>query len=476
MRYQHLSYLILGLTLLLQTPLGAQGVVSEAAVDKVFERWNTSETPGCAVAVGKDGRTLVRRAYGMADLERGIPNSPATIFEAGSVSKQFTAAAVILLSEMGRLSLDDDVRRHIPELPEYGAPITIRHLIHHTSGLRDWGTIATISGWPRSRRAHTNAHALEIIARQTALNYEPGTAYSYTNSGYTLLTLIVERVTGESLQSFTRKTFFEPLGMKNTAWRMDHTRIVPGRALAYRQVRNGFRNAMPNEDVYGHAALLTTVEDLLIWNENLNTGKVGGEGFVREMHRAARLNDGKEVPYAGGLRLEKYRGLDEVGHGGSTAGYQTYLTRFPGQNLSIAVLCNSTGTGPRRLAYRTADLFLDGLPGVASAPRRGSASGSRADEARSTYIPTAEELASYVGEYNSEEAEVKYRVVVEGDRVELHRSPATVYRLTPTGRDAFRASNGWTIKFSRNAQGEVTLMTLGTSRVWNLVFVKGSNW
>jgi CubicO group peptidase (beta-lactamase class C family) len=186
----------------------------EAAVDGIFERWDSELTPGCVVAADLAGERVLSRAYGMADLEHGIPNRPETILEAGSVSKQFAAAAVVLLALDGALSLDDDVRRHVPEVPDYGAPITIRHLLNHTSGLRDWGAVAALSGWGRSDRTHDHAHVLDIIGRQTALNYPPGDAYSYTNSGYNLLAVIVERVSGTSFADFSRDRIFEPLGLR----------------------------------------------------------------------------------------------------------------------------------------------------------------------------------------------------------------------------------------------------------------------
>jgi len=471
MRHRSISALITGLWLLLPAPLAAQRV-DTTAVDRIFGELATDQTPGCAVAVGRDGRTVLARAYGMADLERGVRNTPTTIFEAGSVSKQFTAGAAILLAVQGRLSLDDDVRRYIPELPDYGAPITIRHLIHHTSGLRDWGEVSSIAGWPRTRRAYTNAHALDIIVRQRALNHEPGADYSYTNSGYNLLTAVVERVSGESLAEFTRRNFFEPLGMKNTSWRDDFTRIVPGRAMAYRTVRNGYSILMPFEDVHGHAGLLTTVEDLLLWTENLETGKVGGREWAEEMHRVGRLNDGREIEYAGGIQIGRYRGLREVHHSGLTAGYRSYLTRFPEARLSVAVLCNANGTNPRQLARQTADLFLADLPSVASAPRRAAQPQAQERRQQPAYRPTAAELAGYVGEYHSDEAEVSYTVEVAGDVVRIRRRPGVTYRLTPTGKDEFRSSNGWTIRFRRDDAGRVTGFSVGTSRVWDLAFTR----
>src|SRR5688572_25973184 len=230
-----------------------------ARVDSLFERWNTKTTPGCAVGVSRDGRSILERAYGMADLEHDVAATPATIYEAGSVSKQFTAAAVVLLAQDGKLSLYDDVRKHIPEVPSYGTPITIRHLLTHTSGLRDWGSVAAIAGMPRGSRAYTHAHVLDIVSRQKALNYPPGAAYSYTNTGYNLLVMIVDRVSGMPFAEFTRTRLFEPIGMRRTQWRDDYTRIVKDRAIAYEaRFDGGLSMDMPFENVHGNGGLLTT--------------------------------------------------------------------------------------------------------------------------------------------------------------------------------------------------------------------------
>src|SRR6187399_3126653 len=204
----------------------------EARIDAVFSKW-TTETPGCAVGVSKDGKPVVQKAYGMADLEHDAPNRADTIFEAGSVSKQFTAAAVLLLAQEGKLSLDDPVRKYVPELPDYGAPLTIRHMLQHTSGLRDWGEIAGIAGWPRGERVYTHAHVLDIVSRQKALNFTPGTNWSYSNTGYNLSAIIVSRLSGQSFADFSRDRIFKPLGMTHTSWRDDYTRIVKHRAIAY---------------------------------------------------------------------------------------------------------------------------------------------------------------------------------------------------------------------------------------------------
>jgi CubicO group peptidase (beta-lactamase class C family) len=333
-----------------------------ARVDALFARWSSPDSPGCAVGVWKAGQPVLSRAYGMANLEHGVPITPDTVFEAGSVSKQFTVAAVLLLEQQGKLSLDDAVRKHVPELPDYGAPLTLRHLVHHTSGLRDWGTVVDAAGWPRGSRIHTHAHVLEVLARQRSLNYPTGTEFLYSNSGYNLLAIIVERVSGQSFSAFTREHLFEPLGMAHTQWRDDFARLVKGRATAYVSSKEGWRSQMPFENVYGNGGLLTTVGDLLRWNENFVHERVGGRALIEELQRKGRLSNGREIEYAGGLFVSSYRGVAEVGHGGATAGYRAYLTRYPDTGLSVALLCNVADIRAGDVAHQVADVFLGAAP------------------------------------------------------------------------------------------------------------------
>jgi CubicO group peptidase (beta-lactamase class C family) len=347
-----------------QVPLSAPP--EAAAVDSIFARFAGDATPGCAVGVSRAGAPVLARAYGMANLEHEIPNRPETVIEAGSVSKQLTAAAVVLLAQDGAVSLDDDVRTHLPEVPDYGTPLTLRHLLNHTSGLRDWGSVAAIGGWPRGTRVHTHAHVLEIVGRQSALNHPPGEHYSYTNTGYNLLVILVERVAGVSFAEFTRARLFEPLGMTRTEWRDDHARIVPGRATAYQPAGGGgFRSQMPFEDVHGNGGLLTTVGDLLTWTGALAAGRVAGPAFTEAMHARGRLNGGREIEYAAGLFVGGRDGVAEISHSGATAGYRAWLARYPDEEVAVAVLCNASHAGVRTLGHAVADLYL---PGAAADP------------------------------------------------------------------------------------------------------------
>jgi CubicO group peptidase (beta-lactamase class C family) len=350
------------LPLVLPAPLVSQQPELIPYADTVFAEWNSTHGPGCAVGVEQGAKVLLTRGYGMADLETGTPITPETIFESGSVAKQFTATAVVLLALDGKLSLDDPVRRYLPDFPEYDRPITIRHLLTHTSGLREWSSLVAATGWPRGTRAHTQSDLLDIVYRQKALNYPVGDFWSYTNSGYAVAMTLVERVSGKSFQQFTRERIFGPLGMTHTQWRDDFTRLVPGRAQAYTRESDGWHLAVPFENVVGPGGLLTTVGDWLIWNEALAHSALGA-AWADSLTRRMRLTSSREVQYALGLFITSYRGVPEISHSGSTAGYSTFLARYPDRgNLSVAVLCNSTRGSAGTYAHRLADRLIADFP------------------------------------------------------------------------------------------------------------------
>lgn len=436
----------------------------EVEVDKIFAKWSTS-TPGCAVGVGVGGRPVLTRAYGMADLEHDVPNTADTIFEAGSVSKQFTAMAVLLLAKDGKLSIDDQVRKYVPELPDYGAPLSIRHILTHTSGLRDWGSVESIAGWPRTTREYTHAHVLDIVSRQRALNFPSGSKWSYSNTGFNLAAIIVARVSGMPFAEFSKQRIFGPLGMTRTSWRDDHTRIVKGRAVAYTDEKGTYRTEMPFENVFGNGGLLTTVGDLLKWNENYVKPMVGTAALIEEQQRAAHTTDGKELDYALGLYVGQYRGVRSVWHSGSTAGYRAHLSRYPDSHTSVAVLCNvSSGDATRSNNEVAAIVLGDRMKPAAARP-----AAPRPPDAMSP-PPSAATLNELAGNYASDEAETLISMRVEGGRLVAFRRPDSNITLTPTAPDTFRGESLGTITFRRDASGKVNAFSITQERVWDLRF------
>ncbi len=418
-------------------PLAAQEVTPDqvAAIDSIFRQFDGTKAPGCAVGVSDHHTIVLERAYGMADLEHDVINTSHTIFEPGSVSKQFTAAATILLALDGKLSLEDDIRKYIPELPDYGQPITIRHLLNHTSGLRDWGSVAAIEGWPRTTRVHTHTHVLDIASRQKSLNYPPGEYYSYTNTGYNLQAILIERVSGMPFAEFSRKRIFEPLGMTKTQWRDDFTRIVKNRAIAYQNHRDGsWFMLMPFENVHGNGGLLTTVGDLLRFTHNLDTGELGGPRFLQEMHRQGILNSGDTISYASGLFVGEYKGVREVQHSGATAAYRGYLTRFPDQGIAVAVMCNASNGNVGGFAHQVADLFLGDAITEPEAPT----------PPQTIDVP-AQRIAALAGGYKITDGTRKgtlFTVVAQDDRLQ-----AAGTELFPVAEKRFMSARGTVLQF-----------------------------
>lgn len=497
--------------------LSAQPATSDQFA-RIFEAYNHSATPGCAAGVSLPEQPVWTKAYGMADLEHAIPNTPDTVFEAGSVAKQFTAAAVLLLVERGSISLTDDIRKYFPEIPAYQRVVTVRNLLEHTSGLRDWGAIESIAGWPRGTREYTQANVLDILSHQKALNYLPGDQWSYTNSGYNLAAMLVERVSGMTFDAFCRKELFEPLGMTATQWRDDFRKVVANRAIAYGKKGTAWRQDMPFEDAYGNGGLLTTVSDLLRWNHNMDSGSFHASVF-RQMIQPASLTDGHPVAYGMGLFLEKTHGLPEISHSGATAGYRAWLGRIPSKGISIAILCNAASADTGSMANQ----IIDSVLGADSAPRpvlpanlklglyhnlRDHATidvtrqgdkilfdgypaeipfrfdgtriltldpvyGDDAWEPVEHWTPDSAELSQYPGVYSSDEADVVLQVTRDGDRLVIHRRPKDEFVLSATYRDAFFCSLG-RIRFLRDEHGKVEGMRVSAAGVWDLRFKRAN--
>ncbi len=388
---------------------GAPATVASqtAAIDSIFARSDRRDAPGCAVAVTRDGGPAYMRGYGMADLENDVPITPGTAFYLASVSKQFAAYAVILLAREGKLALDDDVRKFFPELhdfaPQYGTPITVRHLLNHTSGLRDYFSLLALSGWPVDGPA-TEQDFLELAGRQRTLNFAPGTRHLYSNTGYVLLAILVERVSGKSLREFAESRIFGPLGMVSTMVRDDHTALVKRRASAYAPADSGgWRVSVPGFDVVGDGGVYSTVEDLMKWEGNFRDPRAGDRDALALLEQRGVLVSGDTIDYAAGLQHGRFRGLRTVSHGGGYGGYRTMLLRFPDHRLAVAVLCNSATANAGQLAQRVAAVYLNSemtpvpAPAVAAVPPSGAALSDA-------------QLARYAGIYWDDQSEARLTI------------------------------------------------------------------
>lgn len=333
-----------------------------AAVDEIFADLTKAGSPGCALGVFREGKIIYSKGYGLANVEENVSITPESVFDIGSTSKQFTAASILLLEKERKLRLDDDIRTYIPELPDYGHKITILYLLNHTSGVRDYLTLMELAGI-NSDSVTTDEDALEIIARQKALNFAPGSDWLYSNTGFFLLSVLVKRVSGKTLREFAAENIFTPLEMTHTQYRNDHTSLIANRAMAYDPKENGagFSLDVSYFEQTGDGAVHTSVEDLLKWDENFYTAQIGGKEFLREIQERGKLNSGKALDYAKGLFISDYRGLHTVSHGGAWGGYRAELLRFPEQHFSVACLCNLANANPTKRARQVADIYLGTL-------------------------------------------------------------------------------------------------------------------
>jgi CubicO group peptidase (beta-lactamase class C family) len=443
-------------------------------IDEVFQEWDRSDSPGCALAVVREGEIIYERGYGMADLEHGIPIGPDSVFYAGSVSKQFVALTLLLLEEQGRLSLDDNIRKYLPEFPDYGAPIKIRHLIHHTSGLRDYLDLWLLSGRDYLDRVPVHA-AYELIRRQEHLNFPPGEKHLYSNSCYFLIPLIVERVVGEPFKSFAAKNIFGPLGMENSHFHDDVTHLIQDRAFAYRKNANGsFGSLLMRFDLVGSGGLYTTVTDLAKWDANFYANRLGRKDpeLIDKMLTNGRLNDGAELDYACALVNGNYRGLRTVGHSGALGGYRAQFTQFPDQRFSVIILSNLESFEPAKLALRVAEIYL-GAQMTEEVEMEVEEAASE-PEGPSTYpVPalSGQELLAYAGEFYSRELRTWYAFSVGEGTLMVRLGEQVERSLVVKAEDRF-AFDGFQIQFGRNTVGQVTGFTISSEGVENLEFRK----
>lgn len=454
-------------------PCQAIGDEPTEKIDKLFAAWNKADSPGCAIAIIKDDKIIYARGYGIANLEQNVPITKTTVFYIASTSKQFTAACIALLAKRNKLALDDPIRKYLPELPELYQPVTLRHMIHHTSGIRDFQTLLDIQG--RTDDVNTEQDVIELLARQKQLNFKPGEQFEYSNSGYFLLGVIVKRVSGQSLREFAAENIFNPLGMKNTHFHDDRSLLVNKRASGYVPRRGGgYSLYTTNFDLVGNGGLMTTVEDLFLWDQNFYENKLGGgRDFVSQLMTGGTLSNGEKINYAYGLELGDYRGLSVTAHSGGFAGFVTEMLRFPEQRFTVICLSNVRGTlDSTALAYRIADICL----AKEFKPQPPQTSPAPAPRTVSTEVPLFSlppaQMTEYVGDYYSDELLVTYRVRLERDKLIIRYRHVIDGELAPSSKDIFKLYGAVVVQFTRDGQNRISGFIPQNGGAKNIRFTK----
>jgi len=443
-------------------------------VDSIFAPYASKRAPGCAVGITRDGVLTFAKAYGMADLEHNTPITTDTRFYIASISKQFTAMSIVLLAQEHRLSLDDSIQKWVPEVPSFGATITLRHLLHHTSGLRDYFTLLAVQGWP-SNGLLTEDQFLALVRRQKSLNFLPGDEFLYSNTGYVLLSIVVKRASGKSLRDFAAERIFTPLGMAHTEFRDDHTAVIANRAQGYEPNGTKFKISQPEFDVVGDGGAYSTIEDLAKWDANFRTPQVGGEEAIALLQEPGQLNDGQEIQYALALTIGRFRGLKTYSHGGSYAGYRSTLLRFPEKGLSVVTLCN-TSSASTTLAEQVGSVLV-GLSARSTSASTIDLSASlwSSGAAQAPYDSIGarrrnSELARVAGGYYSDELDLHVTLAAREGVLVLQRPHAEDIRFVAFTDDLFTNSDKMLLRVVRDTRGEVTGFTLTISRVRDLEF------
>ncbi|MYC86962.1 MAG: serine hydrolase [Gemmatimonadales bacterium] len=446
-------------------------------IDAVFADLDRPGSPGAAVSVIRDGEIVHSRGYGYAQIEHSVPVTPRTVFHVASVSKQFTAMAVTMLAAEGALSLDDRVQAHLGFVPEFEHPVTVRQMIHHTSGIRDQWQLLGISGW-RLDDVITTEQILGLMSRQRELNFVPGSEYLYSNMGYTLLARTAAAVSGMSFPEFTAARIFRPLGMDRTHFHDDHEHIVPGRAYSYRPASGDGDGAEYTKAVLSYAnagatSLFTTADDLARWLDNFRHETVGGPEVMEMMTTRGVLNGGDTIPYAHGLSIGDHRGLRTVGHGGADAGFRTQATWYPEANVGVVVLTNVANGNPGGRVRQVAEVVLAEVFPEAEPEEEGDTPSPAADSVPPP-TPDPATLAEYAGTYYSPELDALYHLEATDEGLVARHIRHGDIALEPRARDEF-ATDRWfmrQVRFERAPDGSVSAMRVGGGRVRNLLFIK----
>ncbi|NKQ39551.1 MAG: beta-lactamase family protein [Methanosarcinales archaeon] len=443
----------------------AYGQLKEStAIDKIFTEWNKPNVPGGALGIIRDGKLIYSKGYGIADLEHNISITPTSVFYIGSVSKQFVTFSILLLEEQGKLNLDDKIQEFLPDFPEYKTPLTIRHFIHHTSGIRDFLTLMHLKG--RDYLDHIeNDEVYELIKSQNTLNFSPGEQYLYSNSCYFMLAMIVEKAAKKSLKDFAEEHIFSPLGMKNSLFYDDNTDLIKNRVFSYNKKEDGFDNLIMRFDLVGSGGIYSTIEDMFLWDQNFYQNKLGkgGQQIIQKMHEEGVLNNGKSSGYAFALKNGTHKGLKTVSHGGSLAGYRAQLMRFPEQKFSIIILSNRSDASPTSKAYQVADIFLKNeFKQNQEINQKSNLSNKKAIKL------STKKLEFFSGSYWNNKNNSAIKIVVKNDTLTYSRNNYSETKLFPISKNEFIAkeTSDVILKFKTTNEGKQVLIIInGNSKI-----------
>ena len=436
-------------------------------VDRLFMEWDNTHSPGAAIGIIKEGKLIYTKGYGIANLDYGIPISADSKFYIPSTTKQFTAACIALLSMEGKIGLDDDIRNYLPEIPDYGEKITIRHLVHHTSGLRDYLVLMYFSG-ESFEDYFSIDDGIKKLKKQKALNFSPGEKYQYSNSGYILMAEIVNRTSGMTIRQYADKHIFQPLGMKHTFFNDDHKQITKNRVISYLVQEDGsYKRFLQHFDALGDGNLTTTVNDLYLWDQNFYTQMVGGKELQKIMLSRGILNNGDTLSYAFGQVREAYKGLESISHSGSMLGYRTEYVRFPKQQFSVVILANRSDANASQKAFQVSDIFLKNelIEQEEINTNKPDSTKSKKEMDVSSF-----QLEDYTGKFYCEELGLSYTLNLEEEKLMIQIAHYDPLELRSSDVDSFSFDLG-SIRFNRS-KGEITGFELDAIRETNLKFEK----
>ncbi|MCB0836826.1 MAG: beta-lactamase family protein [Bacteroidetes bacterium] len=464
----NLKQLLLLLSFFIYISANAQlSQLQSQKIDSLFAAWIEEGHPGGAIGIMRKGEIVYSKAFGLASLEYGVPNATETIFNTGSVSKQFTAMGIVLLHQRGLLSVDDDIRKYLPDMPDFGHKITIRHMLHHTSGMRSLHAMLALAGW-REDDSRTNEDLYRFMLKQKDLNFVPGEEYLYCNTGYMLMVNIIENITKEKFPQWMNANIFEPLGMANTYVEDRYDRIVPNNATSYYQEKDGFYRAVEYWGYVGSGNMHSTTKDLLTWLHNFNEPKPGWEAAFEMLKTTDKLNDGSDNNYAFGVNVGEFNGYDKVSHGGAIGGFRANVSVYPEEELGIAILTNFSSSNAGRIERNIANILLvDKSPETDEIASPNSKTEPELDEDVSKI-----NLQDYTGKFYSPELESTMDIYLEDNQLMIHHARHGDFPINLVKKDQLEIPGFATLDVVRNKKKKITGVNISNGRARNVWFEK----